>query len=93
MPASAFQPQWQLQQAKARFSHLVDAALEGTPQHVTRHGKPAVVVLAEDDYRALRARVGTPKRGFAQHLLDIPKERRRRRADPDARIVLRDVSF
>ena len=44
---------WQLKDAKARFSELFNRALE-RPQRVTRHGKRAVVVLAESDYEALR---------------------------------------
>jgi prevent-host-death family protein len=45
---------WPLQDAKARFSELVRSAkLEG-PQHVTIHGRDAVVVLAADEFRRLR---------------------------------------
>jgi len=36
---------WQLQEAKARFSEVVERALQGEPQVVTRRGKKAVVVL------------------------------------------------
>ena len=66
-------PQWQLQDAKTQFSSLVDAALKGEPQHVTRRGRDAVVVLSEASYRALhkKARTGAP--GFVDHLLAIPK--------------------
>ena len=46
---------WSLQDAKNRFSAVVDAALEGTPQEVTRRGKPAVVVLSTLEYRRLLA--------------------------------------
>ncbi len=42
-----------LQDAKNRFSAVVDAALAGHPQEVTRRGKPAVVVLSADDYHRL----------------------------------------
>ncbi|MCE8440088.1 type II toxin-antitoxin system Phd/YefM family antitoxin, partial [Rhodovulum sulfidophilum] len=44
---------WTLQDAKNRFSAVVEAALAGVPQEVTRRGKPAVVVLSADDYRRL----------------------------------------
>ena len=44
---------WQLQDAKNRFSDVVDAALSGFPQRVTRRGKPAVVVLPVDEYERL----------------------------------------
>jgi prevent-host-death family protein len=36
---------WKLQDAKAQFSELVRRARAGEPQHVTVHGKPAVVVV------------------------------------------------
>ena len=36
--------QWQLQEAKAKFSELVQKAIDEGPQTVTRHGKDAVVV-------------------------------------------------
>ena len=35
---------WPLQDAKNKFSALVNAALAGEPQQVTRRGQPAVVV-------------------------------------------------
>jgi len=65
---------WRLQDAKAKFSQLVELALQGEPQHVTRRGREAVVVLSEARYRALREgeRSGAP--GFVAHLLAIPKD-------------------
>ena len=44
---------WQVQEAKQRFSELVQRALDDGPQVVTRHGKDAVVVVAADEYRRL----------------------------------------
>lgn len=41
---------WQLQTAKNRFSEVVACALAGTPQLVTRHGRPAVYVVAAETY-------------------------------------------
>ena len=67
---------WRLQDAKAQFSALVDKALLGVPQHVTRSGKPAVVVLSEQDFEILQrsaaSRADTPV-SFVDHLLAIPK--------------------
>lgn len=40
---------WTLQDAKNKFSSMVDAALAGAPQEVSRRGKPAVVVLSAAD--------------------------------------------
>ncbi|MFH1493320.1 MAG: type II toxin-antitoxin system Phd/YefM family antitoxin [Pseudomonadota bacterium] len=66
--------QWQLQDAKARFSEVVDAAMRGEPQHITRRGKDAVVVLSEQAFEALQhsAQVAAP--GFVAHLLAVPKD-------------------
>ena len=44
---------WQLQEAKNKFSNLVERAQKEGPQVVTKHGKEAVVVLSADDYRKL----------------------------------------
>lgn len=44
---------WQLQEAKARFSQLVEEAMKGQPQLVTRRGRKAVVVLDWETYARL----------------------------------------
>lgn len=44
---------WQLQEAKNKFSHLVDKAHHEGPQIVTKHGKESVVILAVEDYMKL----------------------------------------
>ena len=41
---------WQLQEAKNRLSEVVNLALKEGPQTITRHGKPAVVVVAAGQY-------------------------------------------
>ena len=45
--------EWQLQDAKNRFSQVVNEAVDSGPQWVTRHGKRTVVVLSADDYEAI----------------------------------------
>lgn len=45
--------QWQVQEAKQRFSELVQRALDDGPQLVTRHGRAAVVVVAADEFERL----------------------------------------
>ena len=45
-------PDWQLQDAKNRFSQVVRAARDGVPQWVTVHGKRAAVVLSAEAYEA-----------------------------------------
>jgi antitoxin Phd len=70
---------WRLQDAKAQFSALVDGALRGVPQHVTRRGKQAVVVLSEQDFEALQRSAAnaasntTKPLSLIDHLLAIPK--------------------
>lgn len=67
---------WRLQDAKTQFSALVDNAMRGIPQHITRRGKKAVVVLSEDDFAALQRKAHqqpTP-RTLVEHLLAMPKE-------------------
>ena len=44
---------WQLQDAKNRFSNLVEKAKNIGPQIVTKHGEEAVVVLSISEYRKL----------------------------------------
>ena len=79
---------WTLQDAKNKFSAVVEAALAGRPQEVTRRGKPAVVVVAADDYHRLVEAAGAERPSFAEHLLSFPAEdTERMEAKP------RDVSF
>lgn len=42
---------WQLQDAKSKFSHLVEKALHNGPQFVTKHGNNAVVILSFEEYQ------------------------------------------
>ncbi|MBU1564048.1 MAG: type II toxin-antitoxin system Phd/YefM family antitoxin [Proteobacteria bacterium] len=44
---------WQLQEAKNKFSSLVDKARHDGPQIVTKHGKESVVVLSLEDYQKM----------------------------------------
>jgi prevent-host-death family protein len=39
-----------LDKARAEFSKLFDRALAGEPQRVTRHGKEAVIIIAESEW-------------------------------------------
>jgi len=45
---------WQLQEAKARLSEVVNRALGGTPQLVTRNGHPSVYIVSARTYQAER---------------------------------------
>ena len=45
---------WQLQDAKNRFSEVVNKALHEGPQVVTRRGEQVVVVISTNEYSKLR---------------------------------------
>jgi len=44
---------WQIQSATAHFSEVFRRARTEGPQHITRHGREGVVVLAEEEYERL----------------------------------------
>lgn len=46
---------WLLQDAKARLSELVRRVHSEGPQHVTVHGREAVVVITAHEYEVLRS--------------------------------------
>jgi prevent-host-death family protein len=60
---------WQLQEAKAKLSQLVERAVEGEAQTITKHGRETAVILSYSEYMrlqkhnksALEALSGAPK--------------------------------
>ena len=60
---------WPLQDAKSRFSELVNLSLTDGPQLVTRRGQEAVVVLAAHEYR----RITGQERSLIDTLLQAPR--------------------
>ena len=44
---------WQLQEAKNKFSNLVEIAKNEGPQLITENGKDAAVILSIDEYKKL----------------------------------------
>jgi antitoxin Phd len=49
-----FMTRWQLQEAKARFSELIDDTLEKGPQVVTRRGIDTAVVVSIGEWHKLK---------------------------------------
>jgi prevent-host-death family protein len=47
---------WQIQEAKAKFSELVQKAIDEGPQTVTRRGKDIVVVLSAEQFDLMKKR-------------------------------------
>jgi len=56
-----------LNEARAEFSKLVERALAGEPQRVTRYGKEAVVIVSEEEWRARCRTAPTLGALLAQH--------------------------
>ena len=73
---------WQLQDAKAKFSEVVDRAMREGPQVVTRRGRDAVVIIDAAEFERLTSR----KRDILAVLmsgpddeLDLPERQQRMR--------------
>jgi prevent-host-death family protein len=64
---------WSVQDAKNRFSEVVEAARRA-PQTVTKHGKPAVVVVDVVEYERLQHLERARAPAFADVLLAMPQD-------------------
>jgi prevent-host-death family protein len=65
---------WQLQEAKNRFSEVVELARTKGAQTITKHGKPVAVVVEIGAYRSLDpAKKPRKKRGLIEHLRACPE--------------------
>ncbi len=56
---------WTVAKAKARLSEVMCRAEQEGPQTITRHGRPAVVVVAADEWERRTKREGTLADFFA----------------------------
>ena len=65
---------WQLQEAKNRLSAVVDTAIAGEPQQITRRGTPVVVVVAAEDYERFRRLTKSSLPSFNELLLQMPQD-------------------
>jgi prevent-host-death family protein len=59
----------QIRDAKAKFSALVEAAERGRPTTITRHGRPAAVLVPVEDARRMYPESAP---SFADLLLSFP---------------------
>ena len=59
---------WQLQEAKNKFSKLVERAQHEGPQFVTKHGKESVVILSVEEYK----KIVKPKSNLVQFIQTSP---------------------
>ena len=67
------QRSWSVQDAKNRFSEVVEAARR-MPQTVTKHGKPAVVVVDVVEYERLRQLERAKAPSFVEVILAMPQD-------------------
>jgi antitoxin Phd len=67
-------PVWTLQDAKNRFSAVVEAAVRGEPQKVTRRGKWVSVVLSAEEYERLKQLDQASAPSLGQLLLEMPQD-------------------
>ena len=67
-------PTWSIQDAKNRFSAVVDAAQRGEPQWVTRRGKPVGVLLSAEVFERLKSSGKAAALSFTDSLLDLPQD-------------------
>jgi prevent-host-death family protein len=67
------QRDWSVQDAKNRFSEVLKAARRA-PQTVTKHGKPAVVVVDVAEYDRLRQLERGKAPSFVDVLLAMPQD-------------------
>ena len=77
---------WSIQDAKNRFSEVVEAARR-EPQTVTKHGKPAVMVVDITEYERLRRLERAQAPSFAELLLAMPQDDRE---FPRAKVRMRE---
>jgi prevent-host-death family protein len=60
--------EWTVQEARAHLSQVIDAAMAGRPQRVTRFGKEAIVIVSAREFDALTK----PKESLREFFLNSP---------------------
>ena len=61
--------QWQVQEAKGRFSEVIAEAQRSGPQSITKHGREVAVVVSSADFEQLSNR---PTSSLVDFLASIP---------------------
>jgi prevent-host-death family protein len=62
-------PEWPIQEAKQRFSHVLREVERSGPQTITRHGEEVAVIIDIAEYRRLTG----PRKDFVKQLMAFPK--------------------
>ena len=50
---------WPIQDAKNKFSEVIERAIKDGPQEITKHGKKTAVLLSISEYTKLKRRKGS----------------------------------
>ena len=79
---------WTVAEAKAKLSEVIERARAAGPQTVTRNGRPAVVVVAAEEWERKTKREGTLADFFARSPLAGSKVKIERRRDRPRRVAL-----
>jgi prevent-host-death family protein len=71
---------WQVQEAKARFSELVDEVIHDGYQTISRSGKPVAVLLSTEEFEKLKTDKGTlvdffMNAPFPEYDLDLERDK------------------
>ena len=59
---------WQLQEAKARFSELVNEVIEDGYHTITKNGRPVAVVISHEEFEKFKK----PKNSLGEFLAESP---------------------
>lgn len=84
---------WQLQEAKNRFTEVVERAIKVGPQTVTKDGKDAVVIVSGEQYQRRTETAKRQTQSLAAFLLPSPLSGARlrvRRSRDAGRVSVRD---
>lgn len=60
---------WQIQEAKSKFSQVIDSAISQGAQYVTRRGHKVAVILSVEDYESMK----NANNNLLDTLLNAPK--------------------
>ncbi len=55
---------WQLQEAKAKFSKVINEAIQRGPQIITKHGIETALLISIDDYKQISKKESKISRFF-----------------------------
>jgi antitoxin Phd len=60
---------WQLHEAENKLNSIIDTAMHGKPQCITKRGEDAVIIIGINDYKKLTKQ----RPNFSEFLLSGPK--------------------